>query len=65
MSKEHDRWLFYEDMGGEWCWRMTDTRNGKIIGASTEGYKNLDACEHNALRMGWDAHTSTTTVECV
>lgn len=43
---------FYEDNAGEWRWRRTAS-NGEIVGASTEGYKNLHDCERNASLHGW------------
>ncbi len=35
----------------EWRWRITAT-NGKIIGASTEGYKNKIDCIKNMKSVG-------------
>ena len=37
---------YYIDKAGEHRWRITHI-NGNIIGASTEGYKNLADAEHN------------------
>lgn len=53
MAKE-DIWEFYQDSKKEWRWRRKDSTNGKIIGASTEGYKNKADCEDNARRNGWN-----------
>lgn len=49
MSAYNDKWEFYEDADGDWRWRRTAS-NGKIVGASTEGYKNKADCEANAVR---------------
>lgn len=51
-SWDKDKWEFYEDKRGEWRWRRKAS-NGKIVGASCEGYSKKDACEENARRMGW------------
>jgi len=34
---------------GEWRWKRKSP-NGRIVGASTEGYKNFSACRDNLLR---------------
>ena len=34
-----------------WRWTMTDTRNGRIIGASSEGYAKRKACLANLVRV--------------
>ncbi len=47
-----DQFSFYRDKADEWRWRRTAS-NGEIIGASTEGYKNLHDCEANASIHGW------------
>lgn len=39
----------YRDDG--WRWQMRDTRNGRIIGASTEGYTRQTACLKNLERV--------------
>jgi uncharacterized protein YegP (UPF0339 family) len=41
----------YEDAVGEHRWRVT-AGNGEIIGASTEGYVNVEDCVRNALMLG-------------
>jgi len=38
---------------GQWRWRMTDGRNGKIIGASTEGYRAKAHAVANLNRVGY------------
>ena len=48
-----DKWRFYEDKAGEYRWRRT-APNGKIVGASSEGYKNQDDCLANARRHGYE-----------
>ena len=52
-SVMEDTWDFYLDKANEWRWRRT-ARNGNIVGAATEGYKNRSDCEANARRNGWD-----------
>lgn len=47
-----DRWEFYKDNRGEWRWRRTAS-NGRIVGASTEGYVNKADCIANAKRNGY------------
>lgn len=47
-----DKWEFYQDVQGYWRWRRT-AANGRIIAASTEGYRNRADCEANARRNGW------------
>ncbi len=34
-----------------WRWQMTDARNGRIIGAATEGYDRRAACLKNLKRV--------------
>lgn len=48
-----DKWEFYKDRANEWRWRRT-ARNGEIVGASCEGYKNRSDCIANAKRPGLD-----------
>lgn len=36
----------YQDRAGEWRWRLV-ADNGKIVGASTEGYKHREDCVAN------------------
>lgn len=35
----------------EWRWSMADKRNGRIIGASTESYKNRHQAINNLKRV--------------
>lgn len=51
-SWANDEWEFYRDRAGDWRWRRTAT-NRKIVGASSEGYRNRSDCEANARRHGW------------
>jgi uncharacterized protein YegP (UPF0339 family) len=41
----------YKSKSG-WRWRMTDCRNKKIIGASTEGYRRRVDAVKNLNRIG-------------
>lgn len=36
---------------GTWRWQMRDARNGRIIGASSEGYVRRAACLANLSRV--------------
>jgi uncharacterized protein YegP (UPF0339 family) len=47
-----DKWEFYKDAQGKWRWRRIAS-NGKIVGASTEGYSNRQDCVNNAKRNGY------------
>jgi len=48
-----DTWKIYQDNRGEWRWNRK-AANGKIVGASTEGYKNRADCVANAKRNGYE-----------
>ena len=48
----NDKWEFYQDQRGEWRWRRTAS-NGRIVGASSEGYSSRAACIENARRNGY------------
>lgn len=37
--------VFFKD----WRWRITSVNNGKIVGASSEGFKNRLDCNRNML----------------
>ena len=52
MGANQDKWEFYKDANANWRWRRM-APNGKIAGASTEGYQNRSDCETNARRSGW------------
>ena len=47
-----DTWDFYKDNKGEWRWTRK-ARNGRIVGSSSEGYKNRADCVQNARRHGY------------
>jgi len=47
-----DRWEFYKDTAGEWRWRRIAS-NGRIVGASSQGYVNKSDCVDNARRNGY------------
>ena len=46
-----DKWEVYKDSANNWRWRRTSS-NGRIVGASTEGYVNKTDCIANARRNG-------------
>lgn len=48
----NDKWEFYTDGQGEWRWRRTAS-NGRIVGASSQGYVNRVDCVDNARRNGY------------
>ena len=48
----NDKWDFYKDNAKEWRWRRK-AANGKIVGASPQGYKNKMDCLDNAKRHGY------------
>ncbi|WP_169567401.1 DUF1508 domain-containing protein [Sneathiella limimaris] len=51
-----DKWEFYKDNNArkpEWRWQRT-APNGRIVGASTEGYHNKSDCLDNAIRNGFN-----------
>ena len=52
-----DTWEVYKDRKDEWRWRRK-ARNGKIVGASSESYKNKSDCINNARRKGMDCTPS-------
>ncbi|WP_339524384.1 YegP family protein [Pseudomonas sp. EA_35y_Pfl2_R111] len=47
-----DKWEFYTDSSGEHRWRRT-APNGRIVGASSQGYANRSDCVANAQRNGY------------
>ena len=47
-----DKWEFYKDSTGEWRWRRI-AANGRIVRASSQGYKNKSDCIANARRNGY------------
>jgi len=46
-----DTWEVYKDASNEWRWRRTAS-NGRIVGASSQGYANKSDCVANAKRNG-------------
>ena len=44
-----DKWEFYVDNAHEWRWRRIAS-NGRIVGASCQGYVNKSDCIANAER---------------
>ncbi|MFY0631186.1 MAG: DUF1508 domain-containing protein [Flavobacteriaceae bacterium] len=48
----NDKWEFYQDSKKDWRWRRT-APNGRIVGASTQGYTNRTDCVDNARRHGY------------
>lgn len=52
MAVQNDKWEFYQDSKKEWRWRRKAS-NGKIVGASTQGYVNKSDCISNAQRNGY------------
>jgi uncharacterized protein YegP (UPF0339 family) len=49
---DNDKWEFYKDTANEWRWRRT-AANGRIVGASSQGYANKSDCIDNARRNGY------------
>ncbi len=52
-SLSSDKWEFYKDEQGLWRWRRI-APNGRIVGASSQGYNNRLDCVANAERSGFD-----------
>lgn len=50
-----DKWTFYQDGRGDWRWTRT-APNGRIVGASTEGYHNRADAVANARRHGYTGY---------
>lgn len=49
-----DTWEIYYGSDG-WRWRCTAS-NGRIVGASTQGYSNQSDCIDNAKRNGMNCN---------
>jgi len=49
MAGENDEFEVYRDKRGEYRWRRKAS-NGRIVGASSEGYKKKADCEANMKR---------------
>lgn len=52
MPQNNDIWEFYKDNEGQWRWRRKAS-NGRIVGASSQGYANKSDCIANAKRNGY------------
>jgi len=48
----NDKWNIYEDAQGNWRWQRV-AANGRIVGASSESYRNRSDCVANARRNGY------------
>ncbi|MEX1013883.1 MAG: DUF1508 domain-containing protein [Candidatus Paceibacterota bacterium] len=46
------KWEFYKDTSGDWRWRKTAS-NGKIVGASSEGFSSKTNAVNNAKLNGY------------
>lgn len=49
----NDKWEFYQDSSNEWRWRRIAS-NGRIVGASSQGYVNKSDCIENTRRNGYN-----------
>lgn len=47
------KWEIYPDVAGLWRWRRRAS-NGRIVGASSQGYVNKSDCIANAIINGMD-----------
>lgn len=47
-----DIWEFYQGNREKWRWRRT-APNGRIVGASSQGYADKSECIENAERNGY------------
>lgn len=52
MGTNDDRFEFYPDNRGKWRWTNYSS-NGRIVGASSQGYVSKQACIENARRNGY------------
>jgi len=52
MADTGRKWEIYQDKRGEWRWRCLAS-NGKLVGASSQGYKNKEDCVANASSFGY------------
>ena len=51
MPADPENVSFYKDVKGVWRWKIT-AANGRLIGSSSEGYKNRKDCEWNLGLVG-------------
>jgi uncharacterized protein YegP (UPF0339 family) len=49
-TKSRDDLVVYPSLGGGFRWRLT-AGNGRVIGASTEAYRDRNKCVANAERV--------------
>jgi uncharacterized protein len=49
VAGENDKFELYQDKKGEWRWRRTAS-NGRLVGASSEGYSSKSDAEANMKR---------------
>ena len=52
MADTRRKWEIYQDTRGEWRWRCLAS-NGKLVGASSQGYKSKEDCVANARSFGY------------
>ena len=47
-----DKWIFYKDAEKQWRWQRF-SRNHRIVGAASQGYRLRRSCLANARRNGY------------
>ncbi|MCV2886618.1 DUF1508 domain-containing protein [Aestuariibacter sp. AA17] len=62
MSEKKDRWEVYADNDNKWRWHRV-ARNGKVVGAATEGYANKADCINNMRRNGYSPQMGYSELE--
>jgi len=50
MNERPDKVVTYQDNAGEWRWKRV-APNGETIADSSEGYKDMDYCVQQAVRV--------------
>jgi len=50
-ANEDTIFIFQSEKDKEWYWDRKCKDNGKIVGASSQGYKNKSECIENAKRQ--------------
>jgi uncharacterized protein YegP (UPF0339 family) len=50
MAKRNYRCHIYQDLIGEWRWRITAS-NGRIVADSGEGYLKVQMCKRDVVRL--------------
>lgn len=53
MKTSNYHWEFYKDIANKWRWRKKSNSNGKIVGASSEGFSSKQSALNNARIMGY------------